>query len=107
MKDSPLLRELKARRHELEAERAAVRAEIALEQERLKQEEARYLAGLETNVRARWEAEMTVADIAKVLHCTPKQVTQILDGWREREQVKVRRGRTIPERRRILDKRLT
>jgi CRP-like cAMP-binding protein len=105
-RDNPLLCELKAQLHELEAtikhcqsERFAVHEQIALERARIQEEQARAQAGLVNNVLARWEQDMTAPDIAKALRCTQGEVQRILNAWRKQEGVKIRRGRKVRERR--------
>ena len=95
MKPTARLVELTTRQSELEAALAEVRAAISRERAHMRER-------LEANIVARLDAGMTAPDIAKAVQCTAVEVAQILHKWRRREGVKVRRGRTIPERRRLI-----
>ena len=109
--DSPQLRSMRYRLTELDAmladlrrQREAVRQEILNEQARLVADAANARKGFIRNVRARWEQDMTVPEIAEALGRSAAAVQRALTEAREEGGVTIRRGRQVPERRRVRDR---
>jgi hypothetical protein len=110
--DSPQLRSIRWKLSEVEAilaelrrQREALRQEILTEETRLAAEAAKAQKGFVLNVMARWEQDMTVPEIADALGRRRREVARALAEGREARGVKVRRGRQVPERRRVRDTR--
>lgn len=109
--DSPQLRsmhwklsEVEAIRAELSRQREALRQEILTEQARLVAEAAKAQRGFILNVMARWEQNMTVPEIARSLSRPAREVERALAEGRKASGITVRRGRQVPERRRLRGK---
>lgn len=109
-RDSPQLQAMRAKLQGLEAqisemrlERDALRKDIAEEQTRLTAEATKSRAGLALNVTARWDQNMTAAEIATALGITRAAVERILAEQRHVDGVTVRRGRKLKENRKVRD----
>jgi predicted transcriptional regulator len=97
------LTEIDAMLAELRRQREAVRQDIVNEQARLVADAAKAQEGIILSVRAPWEQNMTVPEIAHALGRSPGAVERALADAREAGGVTVRRGREVPERRRVRD----
>jgi predicted transcriptional regulator len=97
------LSQIEAMLAELRRQREALRQEILTEEAQLAAEAAKAQKGLVMNVMARWEQDMTVPEIADALGRPRREVERALAEGREARGVKVRRGRKVPERRRVRD----
>ena len=108
MSDTPRLRELKKRLEQLDklirdckAERIVLRSEMAQERQKERVKKSEDGVALERQIIARWETGMSARDIARATNQDARQIERIIDVWRQREGVTIRRGHTIPERRSV------